>query len=197
VIADLLTFEHWLHVFPSLFAILLCLLSRFDHLWIAAKVRAAMTAEAAADAMIINVQQIASGAASLNIHLINVFLFIAGALCAVFDWPRCVSAIPIFICILGIVLVVADVFISGIVIPLANFEREAPPGQRRGYRGWFRPPHSERLFWEQVLLNVIVLALIAIGLVLGGGDDANGRCAGKPAHTVPAQVSAPAPPKDH
>ena len=195
--AELLTFEHWLHVFPSLFAIMLCLLSRFDHLWIGAKVRAGMTAEGAPDAMVINVQQIAGGAASLNIHLVNVFLFIAGALCAVFDWPRCTSAIPIFICIPGIVLVVADVFISGIVIPLANFEREAPPVQRRAWLGWFRPPHSERLFWEQILLNIIVLALISIGIALGGGDDVNARCTGKAVHAVPAQVAVPVPPKDH
>lgn len=184
----MLTFEQFLHIFPSAFAILLCVLSRYDSQWIDHKVESEMAVSSppAAHNLIIYVQQVANGAASLNVHIINVLLFVAGSLCAVFDWPRCLSAYPIITCIVLFALVFYDVIIKAVTIPLSIFDRLPPPAVvpagRLGrivhrFRQW---PPSARLRWEQIALNVAVLVLIGVGVLLGGGEDVGGRCLAGP-----------------
>lgn len=177
---ELFSFEQFLHLFPSLFAILLCFLSKADHLWIDAKIRNEVARGASPNqARIASAKQIANGAATLNIHIVNALLFFAGSLFAVFDWPPCRSAWPLTICLILFVFTLYDVLITSVRTPFAAFDRKPVTlntSRCRLWR-WIRNQSStDRLRREQIAFNLIVIGLVVAGVQLGGAKDARGIC---------------------
>jgi hypothetical protein len=180
--AKLFSAEEFIHLFPSFFAIILCIISKFDHYWIDAKLQNEIGRGATPDpARITSAKQIANGAAALNIHLVNVLLFFAGAILAVFDWPPCRLVWPLAVCVVLFALIFYDVLVTALRTPFHSFDREPlPPNTSRcwlwrRFRNW---PPSVHLRWEQIAFNVIVIALIVIGVQMGGVEDAKGVCKG-------------------
>jgi hypothetical protein len=195
MLAKLFTAEEFIHVFPSLFAIILCILSKYDHYWIDAKVQNAIGGGATPHAgLIASAKQIANGAAALNIHFINVLLFFLGAVLAIFDWPSCLIVWPLIISLILFAFIFYDVLVTALSTPLDSFDRQpiAPNAS------WFGPwrclrnlPPSARLRWEQIGFNAIIIALVVIGAVLGGAENARGIC--KPESPPPKSTEALSP----
>lgn len=180
MLTKLFSIEELIHLFPSLFAILLCGISKFDHYWIDAKVEGQLSRGAKPQpGKIVEAQQFANGAATLNIHLVNVLLFVAGAILAVFDWPSCQVAWPLITCVLLFALVLYDLFVTAICTQLSMFDREpiTKSISRIGPWRWFRNlAPSARLRWEQIAFNVVIVALVVIGVGLGGTENSVGIC---------------------
>jgi hypothetical protein len=98
--SELFTYEQFIHLFPSIFGIVLCFFSKLDHYWIDWKVQTEIGGGAQPDpGHIGSAKQIANGSAALNIHFVNVLLFIAGAIFAVLDWPQCMTILPLTACV--------------------------------------------------------------------------------------------------
>jgi hypothetical protein len=180
MLADVFSAAQFIHLFPSFFAILLCVVSRFDHLWIDAKVRSDLTTGAAPNPpLIAAATQLANGAAALNIYLVNVLLFFAGAILAVFDWPRCQVTWPLTVCIILFAVILYDLFILGVRVRFDSFDRDPLQQTTVGFPPlrWLRNlPPSKRLRWEQIAFNVIIIALVVAGALLGGSEDTRGVC---------------------
>jgi hypothetical protein len=126
--------ETFLHVFPPLFGILLCLLSALDRLWITAKVTRELSPGLLPNENVLQVAAIANGAAALNIHLVNVILFFAGSLLAVFDWPSCQSYWPIVLCIVMFSLVLYDLIVTVNMTAFSYYDVprvKSCPGERK------------------------------------------------------------------
>ncbi len=178
--ASLFSAEEFIHLFPALFAILLCVISKFDHYWIDAKIQNEIGRGKTPDlAKIAATKQIANGAAALNIHLVNVLLFFAGAILAVFDWPRCMSVWPLATCIVLFGLILYDVLVTAVRIPFASFDRDPVPlnaSRFRPWRGFKNWPPSARLRWKQISFNLVVILLVVAGVEMGGIRDERGIC---------------------
>jgi hypothetical protein len=193
--AKLFSTEEFIHLFPSFFAIILCIISKFDHYWIDAKVQNETGRGATPTAALIaSAKQIANGTAALNIHFINVLLFFAGAILAVFDWPPCQMVWPLAMCVVLFAFIFYDVLVTALCTPLELFDRK-PIEQntsRCGLWRWLRNlPPSARLRWEQIAFNLIIIVLVVIGVVIGGAEDARGVCK---AENPPARTSGTLPP---
>jgi hypothetical protein len=177
---ELFSLEQFLHLFPALFAILLCFLSKIDHLWIDAKLQNELARGKSPNlALIASTKLIANGAAALNIHIINVLLFFAGAIFAVFDWPPCQLVWPLTICVILFVFILYDVLITSVHTPFEAFDRTPNPPDTSSFRlwRWMRNRHpSVRLRWEQIAFNLIIIGLVIGGAQLGGAKDARGLC---------------------
>jgi hypothetical protein len=178
--AKLFSADGFIHLFPSFFAIVLCIISKFDHYWIDAKIQNEIGRGATPDpARITSAKQIANGAAALNIHLVNVLLFVAGAILASLEWPSCRLVWPLAMCVMLFALIFYDVLVIALRTPFDSFDREpiAPNTSRCGlwrrFRNW---PPSVRLRWEQISFNLIVIVLVVIGAEMGGAEDARGIC---------------------
>jgi hypothetical protein len=179
----LLSLDEFLRLFPPLFGILLCLLSSLDHLWIGKKIEREL--ESADMEFKSRTVRIANGAASLNVHIVNVILFVAGALLAVFDWPGCELFVPIVICIVMFAVVVYDLVIILASTPFEIFDVKPEDGSARdGSRlaksragMWVMSlAPAWRLRLEQIGFNCIIILLIIGGIALGGARDTKSIC---------------------
>jgi hypothetical protein len=177
------SFEQTLHLFPPIFGIVLCLLSKFDNIWIDAKISTELNAAQPPPptSAVTLTQEIANGAAGFAAYIANVLLFIVSILLAIFDWPRCFMLWLVF----GFGVLVAILFYFVIVTlyryPLSVLERL--PVQTTGNGAsllskWKAIRLGNRLVVIQIIFNLIALGLTILGLALGGSDDARGICNG-------------------
>jgi len=195
MLARLLSIEEFLHLFPAFFAIFLCIISKYDHYWIDAKLQNEIAKGATPDlAKIASAKQIANGAAALNIHLVNVLLFFAGAILAVLEWPPCQLVWPLTMCVVLFALIFYDVLVTALRFPFELFDQEPNPpntsrcGLWRKFRNW---PPSVRLRWEQIAFNLIVIMLVIIGVEMGGAEDARGICKAESPRAPSSSILAP------
>ena len=169
---EVLSFEEFLHLFPPLFGIILCVLSWADEVYINAKLRAELESEGVPDGQILATQDIANGAVALSSYILNVLLFNAGSLLAIFDWPPCLIAGPLIACIIFLAVAFHDVLVKAVSTPLSRFQ--SPAATPRLIFG--NISLSKVLLIDQVALNVVIIVLIVLGGWLGGAEDKAGWC---------------------
>lgn len=178
-----LSFEQVLHLFPSGFGIVLCILSRFDNIWIDAKISSELNTSRppASPAQVGLTQEIANGAAAFAAYIPNTLLFIIGSLLAIFDWPKCLE--NWLLLVIGPMFCIPIVFVVVTLVqyPLSVLERPSPIMGTNLPSVWTKLkaiPLGYKLFWIQVTFNLLVLILTLSGFVFGGGGDTRGICKG-------------------
>jgi hypothetical protein len=178
MLAEVFSSQQFLHLFPSLFALLLCLMSRLDRHWIDWKLDRELPAGMDRNLRIV-AKLVANGAAALNVYVINLILFFAGVILAVFDWPRCFFVWPLLCSIVIFSLVIYELLITVLPTPFESMDADLVEEYRSRVAlwRWFRNrPVGEQLLLEQVAFNVMVIILLVLGVMLGGANDDFGSC---------------------
>lgn len=170
--------EGFIHFFPPLFAILLCFLSRLDHFWIDWKLDQELPRDID-PSLRAATKGVANGSAAINIHLVSVLLFFAGAILAVLDWPSCLSFWPLAVCIVLFSLILYELVITVLPTQLEAIDRE-PVKENRSplacWRSFRKKPVGDQLRWQQIAFNLIIIAMMTVGLTLGGDKNSKGIC---------------------
>ena len=157
-----LSFEQVLHLFPSGFGIVLCVLSRFDNIWIDAKISTELnTSTPQPPASLVGlVQEIANGAAAFAAYIPNMLLFIIGSMLAIFDCPKFFENWLLLCLIIMFSILIYFVILTLVRYPLSILERPSPIMGTTTPSVWARLSAislGEKLFWIQITFNVFVL----------------------------------------
>jgi hypothetical protein len=176
--AEFLSAEQFIHFFPSLFAILLCFLSKLDHFWIDWKLDRELP-PTINPALRAATKGVANGAAAMNIHLVNILLFFAGSMLTVFDWPWCLTVWPLVLCVLLFSLILYELVITALPTSFESIDREPIEESRsrwRCLRSFRKMPVGDQLRWQQIAFNLVIILMMVGGLALGGAKNSRGIC---------------------